>query len=171
VKLDQSLGKRWPKLGLFAPRLGDLTGMTLYLDLDLVILDNIDAFFEMPGRFCILKEWHDAHLGFGNSSVMRYFIGGHPEVLERFYSKPHQHWFDLYASKEQNFVSKTVVDIIYWPDDWCAPFSYACLPKNRLLRFLATPRKPARAKILVFFGSVTPESAIQGRHKVEKRSR
>jgi hypothetical protein len=59
----------------------------------------------------------------------------------------------------------------YWPDDWCVPFSYACLPRNRILRFLATPRKPEGAKILVFFGSVTPETALRGRHKAEKRSK
>lgn len=171
VRLDAALGKRWPKLGLFTDTLGGLTGMTLYLDLDLVILDSLDPLFELPGQFCILKEWQDAHMGYGNSSVMRFFVGGHPEVLERFYSKPHQHWFDLYASKEQNFVSKTVTNITYWPDDWCVPFSYSCLPKNRIRRFLTTPKKPEGAKILVFFGSVTPETALRGEHKVEKRSK
>ncbi|MGQ0671376.1 MAG: hypothetical protein ACT4N2_00645 [Hyphomicrobium sp.] len=171
IKLDAALGKRWPKLGLFSEHLADLTGMTLYLDLDLVILSSLDPFFELPGRFCIISEWQDRHLGYGNSSVMRYFAGGHPEVLARFYSKPHQHWFDLYASKEQNFVSKTVTGITYWPEDWCAPFSYACLPRNRIRRFFATPTKPEGAKILVFFGSVTPATAIEGRHKAEKRSR
>ncbi len=171
VKLDSVLGKRWPKLGLFSPKLGDLEGMTLYLDLDLIILDSLDPFFELPARFAIIAEWQDRHMGYGNSSVMRYFVGGHPEVLERFYSRPHQHWFDLYTSKEQNFVSKTVQDITYWPEAWCAPFSYACLPKNRIQRFLTTPTKPEGAKILVFFGSVTPETALLGRHKSEKRSK
>ena len=171
VKRVGSLGKEWPKLALFAPRIGSLTGMTLFLDLDLVILDNLDPFFEHPGRFCIIAEWQDRHLGYGNSSVMRYFTGGHPEVLERFFSQPQQHWFDLYASKEQNFVSKTVQDVTFWPAAWCAPFSYACLPRNRIRRFLTAPKKPADAKILVFFGSVTPESAMLGRHKSEKRSK
>lgn len=171
VKLDQSLGKRWPKLGLFSDRLGNLEGMTLYLDLDIVILGSMDPFFELPGRFCILREWHEPELGYGNSSVMRFFVGGHPEVLQRFYSKPHQHWFDLYSSKEQNFVSKTVEDITYWPEDWCVPFSYACLPKNRIRRFFSTPLKPKDARIVVFFGSVTPETALRGQHKIEKRSK
>jgi hypothetical protein len=171
VKLDEALGKRWPKLGLFTPDLGGLEGMTLYLDLDLVILDSLDPFFELPGRFCIIREWQDSECGYGNSSVMRFFVGGHPEVLERFYSKPHKHWFELYSSKEQNFVSKTVADPVYWPNTWCVPFSYACLPRNKIRRFFTTPKKPEGGKILVFFGSVTPESAILGRHKSEKRSK
>jgi hypothetical protein len=171
VRLDDKLGKRWPKLGLFSPRLAGLKGMTLYLDLDLVILDSLDPFFEHPGRFCIIREWQDAEQGYGNSSVMRYFVGGHPEVLERFYSRPHQHWFDQYKSKEQNFVSKTVQDVTFWPDDWCVPFSYSCLPRNKVARFLSSPKKPKEGKILVFFGSVTPESAMLGQNKVQKRSR
>lgn len=171
IRLDEKLGKRWPKVGLFSPQLADLEGMTLFLDLDLVILESLDAFFTHPGRFCIIHEWQDADMGYGNSSVMRFFIGRHPEVLERFYSMPHQHWFETYKSKEQNFVSKTVKDVTFWPADWCVPFSYACLPRNKIARFLTTPRKPAGGKILVFFGSVTPESAILGQNKSEKRSR
>ena len=171
LRLDEALGKRWPKLGLFTPDIGGLAGMTLYLDVDLVILDSLDPFFQMPGRFCIIREWQDAHMGYGNSSVMRFFAGGHPEVLERFYSKPHKHWFDLYTSKEQNFVSKTVRDPVYWPEAWCVPFSYSCLPRNKIRQFFSTPTKPEGGKILVFFGSVTPESAILGRHKSEKRSK
>jgi hypothetical protein len=171
VRLDGALGKRWPKVGLFRPDLGGLNGMTLYLDLDIVIVDSLDRFFTYPGRFCILREWQDRHMGYGNSSVMRWFIGQEKSVLERFYSQPHQHWFDLYKSKEQNFVSKSVEEITFWPEDWCAPFSYACLPQNKLARFFATPVKPAGASIIVFFGSVTPETALHGWHKLEKRSK
>jgi hypothetical protein len=171
INLDSKLGKRWPKLGLFSDHLADLRGMTLFLDVDLVILGDLDPFFTHPGRFNIIREWQDAELGYGNSSVLRFFVGQHPEVLRRFYSKPHQHWFETYASKEQNFVSKTAEDMTFWPADWCVPFSYACLPRNKVARFFSTPQVPETGKILVFFGSITPETALLGQHKSEKRSR
>ncbi len=163
------IGKYWPKLGLMQDGLGGLQGMTLFLDLDLVIVDNIDALFELPGRFLIIREWKDPHLGYGNSSVVRFFIGMESAVLERFYATPPEEIIERYQSKEQNFLTKAVGEASFWPPDWCVPFSLACLPRNRLLRFFTTPRKPPGGKILVFFGSITPESAMRGEHEARKR--
>jgi hypothetical protein len=171
LRLDKTLGKRWPKLGLFSRRLGDLEGMTLYLDLDILILSSLDQFFEHEGRFCVIREWKDRHRGYGNTSVVRFFVGRETGVLDRFYSRPHRHWHGLYDSKEQNFVSKSVDEITFWPEEWCVPFAQSCLPRNRVVRFFSVPRKPDEGRILVFFGSITPETALAGCHKTEKRSR
>lgn len=88
VRLDPALGKNWRKVGLMQSGLGGLTGMTLFLDLDLVIIGSLDPFFTHDGRFCIIREWKDPELGYGNSSVMRYFIGMESAVLDRFYTTP-----------------------------------------------------------------------------------
>ena len=42
--------KAWKKLGLFTDELADLEGEALFLDLDVVIRDNIDCFFEKEGK-------------------------------------------------------------------------------------------------------------------------
>ena len=170
VRFDAArIGRYWPKLGLMQERLGGLSGMTLFLDLDLVIIDSIDDLFTLPGRFLLIREWKDPHLGYGNSSVVRYFIGMESNVLERFYATPPEEIVERYASKEQNFMTKAVDEASFWPADWCLPFSHACLPRNRLLRLFSTPLKPAGGKILVFFGSITPESAMRGEHEIKKR--
>ncbi|MGH6814451.1 MAG: hypothetical protein ACREC6_01970 [Hyphomicrobiaceae bacterium] len=171
VRFDPRLGKYWPKLGLMREGLGGLHGMTLFLDLDLIVLDSLDPFFTYDGRFCIVREWKDRHLGYGNSSVVRYFIGLEGGVLDRFYATPPEVIVTTYASKEQNFLTKAVEEVTFWPEDWCVPFSLACLPRNRLVRFFATPRKPADGKILVFFGSITPQTALRGEHEPKKRVR
>ena len=49
--------KAWKKLGLFTDKLADLEGEALFLDLDVVIRDNIDCFFEKEGEFYIIKDW------------------------------------------------------------------------------------------------------------------
>jgi len=170
VRLDPALGKNWRKVGLMREDLGGLAGMTLFLDLDVVILDSLDPFFTYPGRFCIIREWKDPELGYGNSSVMRYFIGMESAVLDRFHATPTEELKGTYASKEQNFVSKNVAEVTFWPADWCVPFSIACLPRNRLLRYFTTPKPPKGGKILVFFGRITPETAMRGEHEARKRA-
>lgn len=173
VRFDPSLGRYWPKLGLMQANLGGpgnpLAGMTLFLDLDLVIIGSLDPFFALPGRFLIIKEWKDPHLGYGNSSVVRWHIGRESGILERFYATPPDVIRTIYASKEQNFLTKAADEVTFWPPEWCVPFSHACLPRNRIRRFFATPRLPESGKILVFFGSITPESALRGEHEINKR--
>jgi hypothetical protein len=166
---DPKLGKYWPKLGLMQKDLGGLTGMTLFLDLDLVILDNIDALFTYPARFLIIREWKDPELGYGNSSVLRFFIGAESYILDRFHATPPDVITGTYASKEQNFLTKAAVDVTFWPPEWVPPFSLACLPANRMVRFFSKPTKPKAAKILVFYGSITPSSALIGQHEPKKR--
>lgn len=58
--------KCWQKIATFNSSLADLKGKTLFLDLDLVIIDNIDCFFSYSDQFTIIKDWrHNT----GNSSV------------------------------------------------------------------------------------------------------
>ena len=101
VRFDPSLGKYWPKLGLMQKDLGGperpLEGLTLFLDLDLIVIDSIDPFLTYPGRFLIIKEWKDPQLGYGNSSVVRWFIGRELAVLDRFYATPPDVIRDVYA--------------------------------------------------------------------------
>jgi len=170
VRFDaKRIGKYWPKLGLMQQGLGGLQGMTLFLDLDLVVIDSLDPFFTYPGRFLLIREWKDPHLGYGNSSVVRFFVGTEAAVLDRFYATPEQAFIERYAAKEQNFLTKAVDEASFWPEDWCVPFSLACLPRNRVVRFFSSPRRPQGGRILVFFGSITPASAMRGEHEVRKR--
>ena len=46
----------WRKLTVFRERFGDLSGITLFLDLDVVIVDNIDEFFTIKGDFLIAHD-------------------------------------------------------------------------------------------------------------------
>ena len=69
LNLPKGIPERgWMKLSTFASNLHDLSGKTLFLDLDLVIIDNIDAFFDRPGDFLIIKDFRKKNF-IGNSSV------------------------------------------------------------------------------------------------------
>mgnify|MGYP003446081805 CR=1 FL=1 len=57
--LDLRAGERdlrWRKLAVFRAPLGDLAGQTLFLDLDLVVVDSLEPFFALPGAFHIIRD-------------------------------------------------------------------------------------------------------------------
>ena len=63
----------WNKLSTFEPDLYGLKGNALFLDLDVVIVDNIDCFFQEPGEFLIIHDWKRPWRITGNSSVFHFF--------------------------------------------------------------------------------------------------
>ena len=79
--------KAWKKLGLFTDKLADLQGRALFLDLDVVIMKNIDEFFEVPGEFVIIKDWDFENDIIGNSSVFRFEVNKHKDIIENFYKE------------------------------------------------------------------------------------
>ena len=53
----------------------NLNYKTLFLDLDLIIIDNIDCFFNYNENFSIIENWTQLGKGIGNSSVYCFEIG------------------------------------------------------------------------------------------------
>ena len=51
----------WKKLTTFKPELYDLKGVALFLDIDIVIVDNIDVFFTYKAEYedsvVIIRDW------------------------------------------------------------------------------------------------------------------
>ena len=86
VDFDDDPGRKrvqaWKKLLTFKAPLYDIEGACLFLDLDLVIVDDIDCFFESEGEFFIIKDWGE-NRNWGNSSVYRFEIGSHDDILPR----------------------------------------------------------------------------------------
>lgn len=149
----------WNKLGILDQAQTRLEGNTLFLDLDLVILDAIDCFFDQPGEFCIIRDWLRGERGVGNSSVFRFEPGRHQDVLPYF----HAHTAEVLARvrNEQEYLSSAVGKLTWWPEDWCRSFKRHCMYPFPLSLFLA-PRKPVEARILVFHGFPKPEEALRG---------
>ncbi len=94
---------RWRKLALFRRDLGGLSGTALFLDIDLVVVDDLGPFFDLPGDFFIIRDDdlfrakplrkvnpdRDRFLhSVGNSSVFRYRVGDHGYVLDAYLADP-----------------------------------------------------------------------------------
>ena len=154
--------KGWRKLSLFNENLADLKGTALFLDLDIVIRDSLNPFFEKDGDFIICKDWDFPKDIIGNSSVFRFEIGKHPDVLENFYKLGNEIRNDY--KNEQAFLSYEMHRkgiLSYWDSSWCVSFKRSCLQPFPL-NFIKMPNDPIDAKIIVFHGRPTPEQARQG---------
>jgi len=156
------LAHGWLKLAAFASPLHDLKGPTLFLDLDVVIVDNIDCFFEQEGEFIAIKEWDKRKKDVtGNTSVFRFNPGAHADALE--YLKNNISSVYARARNEQEFITGYVASqgkLTYWPQKWCRSFKRHCLPKP--LGWFAPSRIPEGAKVIVFHGKPDPHDTIKG---------
>jgi hypothetical protein len=155
----------WRKISTFRSPLFDLTGPTLFVDLDVVIVGSMDCFFEYPGEFCIIKDWVRPRRPTGNSSVYRFEAGAHPWLLEKFMS---QH-ADIRREvrNEQEYISRELFNagkLAYWPKEWCVSFKYGCMAKFPM-NWWTPARIPSGARIVVFHGHPNPPDAVVGRSK------
>ncbi len=163
MDIDPNAPERgWRKISMFSDKINDIKGPALFLDLDIVILRNIDEFFEAEGDFLIIKDWDFPDAVTGNSSVFRFEFGKHPDVLEYFVNNTEKVAEDF--RNEQAYLSDAMHKkgiIKYWNSDWCVSFKRHCLQKFPM-NFFKEPECPANAKILIFHGRPTPEQAING---------
>lgn len=152
----------WRKLTVFTRDFGGLSGPTLFLDLDIVIVDNIDAFFTHPGDFLIAHDKHRPSRLEGNSSVFRFEAGQHPEILKYFIDNFIQ--ISQEVRHEQAYLSREMRKqgkLEFWPDEWVPSFKYRCAP-IWIKSWFKAPSIPANAKIILFHGLPNPPEAIKG---------
>jgi hypothetical protein len=164
MHLDARLPERgWRKLTVFQEKLADLTGRALFIDLDVLIRDNIDSFFEMDGDFRIIRDWNLPGTYIGNSSVFRFEIGKYPDIL-RYYL---EHGEEVRAKirNEQAYLSWQMHEkglLQYWPEEWCCSFKRHCMRKFPLCYFLEARQPPHGTKIVIFHGTPNPDAAKDG---------
>jgi len=156
-----TFGHGWLKLTSFAKPLYDLEGRTLFLDLDIVIVDSLDPFFDQPGEFVVIKEW-DKKDGTGNTSVYLFTVGAHVDALDHLrsgYPKVVEE-----VRNEQEFITGFLGrqgKVSYWPEEWCRSFKRHCLQPG-LMGWFKPPQIPEGARIIAFHGKPNPPDAIAG---------
>jgi hypothetical protein len=153
----------WTKLTTFSKDLHGLKGTALFLDLDVVIVGDITPFFEQEGEFLIIHDWKRPWRVTGNSSVYRFEIGAHCDLLDFFRVNFENIRNEVrneqaYLSRELHAQGKQK----YWPSEWCVSWKYHCIPKIPFNYFIA-PKIPKDARILIFHGVMNPPDAILGK--------
>ena len=164
LELPSGIPERgWTKLATFAADLHGLHGTALFLDLDVVIVGPLDGFFTQPGEFMIIHDYKRPWRITGNSSVYRYTLGAHPDVLE--YFRTHFEQVRSTFRNEQAYLSDFMHRkglLSYWPAGWCPSFKYHCIPRWPSNYWIA-PVVPKDARIVIFHGECNPPDALAGR--------
>lgn len=153
----------WKKLTTFEADLHGLKGTALFLDLDVVIVDDITPFFEVPGGFLIIHDWKRPWRITGNSSVYRFELGAHADVLQQFRENQAQAKADF--RNEQAYLTAVLHKqgkVSYWDASWCASYKYHCIPAWPS-SYWREPFIPKDARILIFHGVMNPPDALEGR--------
>ena len=152
----------WRKLALFDKQVLDLKGKILFVDLDVVIVDNIDCFFTFSDKLAIIENWSQKGRMIGQSSVFCFEAGTCTHLLEKYNSQydevvKHNETEQMYITRE---LGKGNFD--YFPEDWCKSFKMHCMPGGFLNSFIAPTVIPKNVRIVVFHGNPNPPNAIAG---------
>jgi hypothetical protein len=156
---------KWRKVALWGAQLDGLRGPALFVDLDSVIVGDLDPYFSHgdPSAVILERNWARPLSGLGQTSVFRFPIGSHPEILERFRRDP-QAIADRFGY-EQHFISHCLGDRLqFWPRGWTRHFRLHCLGPMPL-RYLRPAQLPASSRIITFPGGPNPSDVKEGRWK------
>lgn len=158
------------EVGLCDNNLGDLNGKrVLYFDLDTVIVDNIDCFFDLPknNEFFIIKDWNHSFKKVGQASCYSWVVGT-LGFIKDYFEINYENIYKKFGSASQEYLSSKVIEkygkLNFWPEEWCKSFKVHCLP-NPFLPFsrrFITARIPLGAKIICFHGVPKAKDAKNG---------
>lgn len=158
----------WPKARLWGKELGNLQGDVLFLDLDMVIVDSLDPFFEFgePGDIILSRNPAKPLERLGQTSLFRFPVGKLFPLQEKFRENP-QAIADEYRF-EQRFVTRNAPGgIKLFPRNWVRHFRHHCRRPFPLNYFLA-PKLPKGTRVVIFPGGLHPQHAIEGRYGPNK---
>lgn len=153
----------WNKLQLFHPDTY-LPGVTLYMDLDVVITGNIDCFYSHEPQldFCGMNDFNPS-TKLWNSSIMRFkqqdlhgriwhkFMSNRPEYLRRF-------------AGDQNLISdfiKNTPGCGSFPDSWTQSYKWYDRKGNRYSRQDMKYDHNGESLVTVFHGQPNPHESEQ----------
>ncbi len=173
---------RWRKVGVFRQNLFGLSGSAIFLDLDVVVVDDLVPIFELPGQFHVCRErdlfphrmraarrflfkrrryrWANRE---GNTSVFRFELGGHGEIFERYRTEAGK--IVRKFRREQEFVTleaRRLGILNYLPKGTCVSFRDDCV-RFGPASYLHEPKVPEGARVVVFTSGITMQDALTGR--------
>ena len=158
---DHTLHGYWNKLQLFSPD-SNLEGNTLYMDLDVVIMKNIDdmATIGESKNFVGMNDFNPTS-GLFNSSIMRFNNKYHSVIWEQ-YLKRKTEFNSSHGDQEIiTALIKKHEDTISFPDEWTQSYKWLNRNGDRYHISKQTYEQDPNAKVCVFHGSPNPHDSAQ----------
>ena len=157
----------WAKLSVFAKDLYGLTGRCLFIDLDMVIWNNIDAFFDFPGEIVSTDMGPNWKPKPGNgpkltgTCIFAFTLGQNPEILDRFMAD--QDGMVARDRIEQVYIGNEAREMNFWPPEWVISFKYHLRRPVGIGLFLPPKPPGPENKVLAFHGVPRPIDLIRDR--------
>lgn len=164
--IDPNLLGWWGKVSYFKTPMHDIEGICLTLDLDVVIIDNIDCFFEIDGDFCIEKDFVEKNGN--NSSIMRFIANDHSDIYDQLNlddmdhctnNTPEAGWRKCDYWGDQVWITEKRPNAVLWPKDWVKSYKWECLDEFGRLNLHSA------CKIILFHGKPNPHEAL---HNIQR---
>ncbi len=168
LKLSEGMERsgQWKKVVIYAADLYGLTGRALFIDLDMVICGNLDAFFDYPSGFVTTDmgdDWRPNPTGKAKPApgtcLFAFNLGQEAQILNRFLAAP-QKAADEYVI-EQEWVGAQASSMDYWPAGWVISFKRHLRQPIGLDLFLPPKLPPKDARVLAFHGEPRPADLIR----------
>ena len=156
----------WKKLSVWQYPLNEISGDVLFLDLDLVITNNLDKFFNYkPNTFCVIENWTQIGKEIGNTSCFRFPTQKYTYIFDEFEKNSYSIWKKFHI--EQVYISKTIEKQNFWPKNWCQSFKHNLLPIWPL-RIWKPANLPIDTSIVAFTGKPDPEDVLNEKWPVPR---
>lgn len=173
LPLPKELSGWWCKPYIFSNKLG-LNGTVLYMDLDVVIANNIDKLFTWESnRWCTIRDftrkmrptWQKY-----NSSVVRFNSNNLDHFWQDFSNNQQQHQRKFYGDQDwlYDVAERLSSPAKLYPDEWIMSWKWEIRKSKdlnfkqprgqRTLRTVEHVTPPAECSICVFHGDPNPEN-------------
>lgn len=152
------------KMEMFSNNRG-LVGRNLYVDLDVIVTGNLDAFWEYkPADFVICQDFNRVHVKnyrMVNSSVMAWKDSMLNSIYESF-MKDRDHYVMKHRG-DQDYLEQAIRDRQLWPEQWAMSYRWEIYrggiqgqkPNNYALTELRSVI-PEDCRLVVFHGQPKP---------------
>ena len=150
------------KLQLFSPD-SNLEGNTLYMDLDVVIMKNIECFAYIgeDKNFVGMNDFNPTS-GLFNSSIMRFNNQYHSKLIWEEYMKRRSEFSRFHGDQEIiSALIKRHEDTISFPDEWTQSYKWYNREGKRYHSEKWTYEQDPDAKVCVFHGRPNPAESNQ----------
>ncbi len=158
------VGGVWPKIGLFDAHFHGLKGRALFIDLDMVVLRDLDGFFEIDKPFVGLNAgpgWgrggHPTEFG---SAAICYELGQWGHIVDQF--RRDKASIMKSFRTEQAYVATHIRDMAFWPEGWIISFKRTLRRPVVLDLFLEPKTPPITTRMIAFHGTPRPKDLITG---------
>ena len=158
----------WPKIVMFKPNVFPTDNVTIFLDLDIMILGSLDIFIETVLKkrgLYIIREWPPMLIEKLLPLKCRFRRGGNSSVVG-FIPSEQNHIFAVYQAlgikanffghNDQKYISNIAYKPVFWEDSLVKSFRRHCV-WIKPIGLIFKPHKPHKnCRVLIFHGKPDP---------------